>query len=225
MPNATITDERLSYRALGVLTYLVSRPDGWETDSDSLADGEKREGRDAVRRALRELEELRYLHRFRLQNTRGHWTTVCYVTDEPAEVEPPEAVAVLERVRADEAEEPTTGFQSSVDRASADRSSDSQALSTKTDPKTDQRSSPVAPGARAPGACPRHRDKPHASCRGCRTNTRAVLDDAKPRRAPWCGSCHPDTRMVEDPVTKDPVRRCSCALPVDNPVENVPLGA
>jgi|GEM_PF-4960807 len=82
VPNAALEDERLSYRARGVLGYLLSRPDGWATDSERMAQKGK-EGRDAIRTALRELENAGYVHKRMLQGTRGTWTTERYVYDRP----------------------------------------------------------------------------------------------------------------------------------------------
>jgi hypothetical protein len=82
IPNKAIEDTTLSYRARGVLAYLLSRPDGWQTDSVRLADASP-EGRDAIRTALRELETVGYLQRDREQNGAGQWVTVSRVFDEP----------------------------------------------------------------------------------------------------------------------------------------------
>jgi hypothetical protein len=48
--------QSLSFRALGVHTYLMSLPDDWEFSAKRIAQGRK-EGRDAVEAALRELRE------------------------------------------------------------------------------------------------------------------------------------------------------------------------
>lgn len=83
LDNASIEDIRLSFRALGVLTYLLSRPDGWQTDSTRLA-ATRKEGRDATRTALRELEAAGYLSRSRVQDpATGRWTTTAQVVDNP----------------------------------------------------------------------------------------------------------------------------------------------
>ena len=54
LPNRIIRDQRLSFRARGVLAYLLSMPPGWRTSSTRVA-RETREGRDAIRTALDEL--------------------------------------------------------------------------------------------------------------------------------------------------------------------------
>ena len=82
--NAAIEDETISYRARGVLVYLLSRPDGWETDSTRLA-AKAKEGREAVRTALNELEAARYLKRIKRQAEQGRWITETLVSDHPIE--------------------------------------------------------------------------------------------------------------------------------------------
>lgn len=59
---AATQDERLSWRAKGLHTYLVSRPDGWVFRVEDLKK-RGRDGRDAVYSGLRELEEAGYLRR------------------------------------------------------------------------------------------------------------------------------------------------------------------
>jgi hypothetical protein len=92
-PNAIWDDNRISYRARGILGWLLSRPEGWETDmvkmsklgvqapTDGSEDG--REGRLAVRTAMKELEHFGYLWRPRTQDERGRWRTDVFVYDEP----------------------------------------------------------------------------------------------------------------------------------------------
>lgn len=82
IPNETLEDARLSWRARGILAYLLSRPANWETDSERLAAIAK-EGRDAVRTALTELERTRYLFRVKVQGAGGLWATEYVLYDRP----------------------------------------------------------------------------------------------------------------------------------------------
>jgi hypothetical protein len=76
-------DNRLSFRARGVLAYLLSKPDGWEWREAELLDAGA-EGRDAVRSALRELKDAGYLTTARQQHpTTGKWEWVKTIHEIP----------------------------------------------------------------------------------------------------------------------------------------------
>lgn len=62
IPNAWLRDGSLSLRARGLLGQLLSHTPGWEITVESLM-RENPEGRDAIRRAIKELEDAGYLNR------------------------------------------------------------------------------------------------------------------------------------------------------------------
>ena len=92
--NAALADGRLSFKARGILAYLLSRPPGWKTSAERLAksgiDGER-----AVKSGLKELEAAGYLKRSRTRATgvetkpdgtvqkAGTWIHQHVVTDQP----------------------------------------------------------------------------------------------------------------------------------------------
>jgi hypothetical protein len=82
IPNRVLRDDALSYRARGLLAYLLSQPPGWQISSGRLAI-KTGEGRDAVRTALRELMCCGYLDLKRRQGDRGLWEAEYTVTDTP----------------------------------------------------------------------------------------------------------------------------------------------
>ena len=91
--NDIIRDTRLSWRARGILVYLLSMPENWRTTASWLTSNGQ-EGRDAVRLALTELETIGYLKRQKHQDDRGRWSTATYVYDcpqNPQELSPPES--------------------------------------------------------------------------------------------------------------------------------------
>ncbi|MBA3488435.1 MAG: hypothetical protein H0T78_02650 [Longispora sp.] len=84
--NATVQDPSLSLKAVGLLTRILSRPDDWRIDRDSLA-AECKEGVAVVRSALKELAEAGYLLRVKRQNEKGRWVTESIVFDTPQPVD------------------------------------------------------------------------------------------------------------------------------------------
>jgi hypothetical protein len=85
LSNDLIEDSRLSFKARGLLVYLLSRPDGWHTDAHRIAHGSP-DGRSAILSGLKELEVAGYLKRTRTQDDRGRWSTAAEIFDEPTGV-------------------------------------------------------------------------------------------------------------------------------------------
>lgn len=88
--NAALADGRLSFKARGILAFLLSRPPGWKTSAEKLAksgiDGER-----AVKSGLKELEAHGYLKRTRTHadgsdpaHPAGTWIHNQIITDQPA---------------------------------------------------------------------------------------------------------------------------------------------
>lgn len=109
--NHTLRDPDISFRATGLLAVLLSMPEGSKIDSPTLA-GMKSEGREAIRSALRELEEAGYLRRTKEQADGGQWRTVTEVAEARDLLHPPET-----GFRASGDGEPKTGSRASVSRA------------------------------------------------------------------------------------------------------------
>ncbi|MGF0173145.1 hypothetical protein ACQF36_22380 [Streptomyces sp. Marseille-Q5077] len=59
LPTATLEDSRLSFRARGILAFLIAKPDSWRVRAESIAAAGK-EGVEAVKTALRELKDHGY---------------------------------------------------------------------------------------------------------------------------------------------------------------------
>jgi hypothetical protein len=105
LDRSTVNDDRLSFRALGLLTYILDKPDDWRITGAELARGESREGRDAVLTALRELETAGYLRRERIRKPDGTFNTISTVYSQPVDV-------------ATDTGEPEPGFPAPVSPAS-----------------------------------------------------------------------------------------------------------
>lgn len=80
--NATVRDERLSLRAIGLLVRILSRPDDWRSDYRSLA-RECKEGQAAIRSALKELRGAGYIVQTKSQDAKGRWVTETVIYDRP----------------------------------------------------------------------------------------------------------------------------------------------
>ena len=118
LPNRALRDPYLSYRARGILAYVLSMPDNWRTSSETLA-RQGVEGRDAIRAAMTELIDAGYVRRVKSQDDRGRFTTELHF------FETPRRVNSLWKMRG-QPKPPTTDNQSSVFQSSKEE----QILST-----------------------------------------------------------------------------------------------
>lgn len=72
MSNYHLRDKNLSYKAKGLLSFMLSLPDTWDYSMNGLVSVSK-ENIGAVRTILHELEENKYLLRTRYQNNKGQF--------------------------------------------------------------------------------------------------------------------------------------------------------
>lgn len=84
LSNKLLQDSRLTMGSLGVLVRLLSRPDNWETNSETLA-REFNCGRDAVRTNLKKLQEIGYIKLYKSQDDLGRWSSVWMVFEDCAD--------------------------------------------------------------------------------------------------------------------------------------------
>lgn len=79
-----LQDTRISFKAQGILTYLLSLPDNWKTNAERLGMTRPgKEGQHAVRSGLQELEEAGYLVRKRTHLGAGKWRWIWMYSDDP----------------------------------------------------------------------------------------------------------------------------------------------
>jgi len=82
--NAVVQDPRLSFRARGVLAYVLSMPPTWEHSAESLA-ASSTDGVEAIRSALRELERLGFAEFRKLRVAGGRFKSVRLFRESPAQ--------------------------------------------------------------------------------------------------------------------------------------------
>lgn len=72
VPNQLLNNPDITFKAKGLFAYLNSKPEDWDFSIESISKQNK-EGLDAVRTAIHELEHHLYLIRKRRHNEKGHW--------------------------------------------------------------------------------------------------------------------------------------------------------
>ena len=91
--NDTVRDKRLSWEALGLLVNLLSHAEGWKIRIEDFTRPHTGNGRDAVARAMRQLEELGYLERTRRPDATGRLVPITVLHYPPREVPSAHAAA------------------------------------------------------------------------------------------------------------------------------------
>jgi hypothetical protein len=84
---STLQDSRLTFRARGLLGYMLSLPPDWRFSAERIA-ADSLEGRDAVRGALNELVALGYVRRTRGNGGDGRIATTVQVAARPVLLPP-----------------------------------------------------------------------------------------------------------------------------------------
>lgn len=83
LPNELIHDHRLSWKALGILVFVLSFPDNFRFRLSHLSK-QKASGRDATRTGIKELQVAGYLRIQRERGERGKFShTIWLVSDQP----------------------------------------------------------------------------------------------------------------------------------------------
>lgn len=87
IPNELINHAALSYKAKGVLVYLLSKPKDWVVrTSDIISHG--KEGEESIRSAMKELQEFGYAEKETIRNTRGEISEhIWYIYNKPTKVD------------------------------------------------------------------------------------------------------------------------------------------
>lgn len=82
--NETLRDKRLSFKARGLLAYMLSMADNWKFYTKSIIASSDKDGRDSVLSGLKELEKCGYLKRQSKRNESGKFDSQDWIiVDKP----------------------------------------------------------------------------------------------------------------------------------------------
>ncbi|MQB72828.1 primosomal replication protein N [Lactobacillus reuteri] len=118
--NKIIEDKRLSFKARGLLIYMLSKPDDWKFWTSELVKRSAKDGISSIRTALKELETAGYLIRKRERSSKGTFTSQDWIlTDKPTfqpQVEKPHVdKPQVEKPHVDNHTLPNTDFKPNTD--------------------------------------------------------------------------------------------------------------
>ena len=71
--NEILNDTRLSFKARGLLIYMLSMKDDWKFYSKELAKHSQKDGKDSIQSALKEIEQAGYLQRIQTRQKNGRF--------------------------------------------------------------------------------------------------------------------------------------------------------
>ncbi len=77
-PNDLLNLDKLSFKAKGLYTYLNAKPSGWSFSIERISKQSK-DGLEAVRSGLQELEKVGYLKRIPTKDDKGKWSGYDYI--------------------------------------------------------------------------------------------------------------------------------------------------
>lgn len=80
--NKTLRDSRLSFKATGLLAWLLSMPDEMHLERE-LIEGAKTDGQHSIRGGLQELATAGYITYDRVQGADGKWRTIATIRERP----------------------------------------------------------------------------------------------------------------------------------------------
>jgi len=88
MPNHHFRDKRLSFKAKGLMSLMLSLPSDWDYTIAGLVTLAK-DGRDSVNQGIKELEECGYLTRTQSTAANGKFSAMEYTLHEKPQTEKP----------------------------------------------------------------------------------------------------------------------------------------
>ena len=123
--NKVIEDERLSFKARGLLIYMLSKPDDWKFYTEELAKRSNKDGISAIKTALNEIEDAGYLTRKQGHKKNGKFTSQDWIltdtsTNSPQVEKPLADKAQAGKALADNRTLPNTDFKPNTDHTNKD---------------------------------------------------------------------------------------------------------
>ena len=123
--NKVIEDERLSFKARGLLIYMLSKPDDWKFYTEELAKRSNKDGISAIKTALNEIEDTGYLTRKQGHKKNGQFTSQDWIltdtsTNSPQVEKPLADKAPAGKALADNRTLPNTDFKPNTDHTNKD---------------------------------------------------------------------------------------------------------
>ncbi|MCC4383746.1 DnaD domain protein [Limosilactobacillus reuteri] len=89
--NRIIENKKISFKARGLLIYMLAKPDDWKFYPDELAKHSDKDGVKAINTALQEIESVGYLVRKRKRDNKGHFKGIDYLLYETPQVINPDS--------------------------------------------------------------------------------------------------------------------------------------
>lgn len=125
--NKIIEDKRLSFKARGLLIYMLSKPDDWKFYTGELANRSAKDGISAIKSALREIEAAGYLvrqqgHKKNGQFTSQDWILTDISANSPQVENPPADKPSTGKPLADNSTLPNTDFKPNTDIPNTNKS-------------------------------------------------------------------------------------------------------
>ena len=123
--NKVIEDERLSFKARGLLIYMLSKPDDWKFYTEELAKRSNKDGISAIKTALNEIEDAGYLTRKQGHKKNGQFTSQDWIltdtsTNSPQVEKPLADKPLAGKALADNQPLPNTDFKPNTDHTNKD---------------------------------------------------------------------------------------------------------
>lgn len=81
-PTSLLNNPEISFKAKGLFTFMNGKPDDWDFSIASIA-SQNKEGKDAIRAAILELEEFGYLARIKSKDSKGFFEYEYVLSDVP----------------------------------------------------------------------------------------------------------------------------------------------